>query len=154
MLFESQRLSRVVRKLLEAAFVIGIPLTLGTPFLLKDYYRLVYWMATRQSGQWFMIVLLMSTGLMLLLIVYEARRILLTVDDNRPFVRENVGSLQRIAVSSMLIGAAYIVKSVLYPSFLTIVIALMTLVIGLFVGVMARLFDQAVTVKEENDLTV
>lgn len=154
MLFESRSLSWLLRKLLEAAFIIGIPLTLGTPFLLRDYYRLVYWMATRQSGQWFMIALLMSTGLLLLLVVFEARQILLSVDRGQPFIRANVASLRRIALASLLICGAYFVKSLLYPTFLTVVITVMTLVVGLFVDVMARLFDQAVTVKEENDLTV
>ncbi len=154
MLLEPRRLSCLLRRLLEFALLAGIPLTLGTPLLLKDYYRIVFWMASRQSSSLFMIVLLMSTGMLLLVIVWEARKMLVSVDKNQPFVRANVQSLKRIALSALLIAGAYIIKSFLFPTFLTIVIALMTFVVGLFVSVMAQLFEQAVTVKEENDLTV
>lgn len=149
-----QKLSAFLRRCLEVVFLLGIPITLGTPFLLKDYYQIVFWMVSRQENSYFLIALLMVTGVLGLIILYEARQILLTVNQDNPFVWSNVRSLRRIALASLLIAGAYFIKSVVFPTFLTIVLSLMMLIIGLFVMVMAQLFQQAVAVKEENDLTV
>lgn len=67
---------------------------------------------------------------------------------------DNVKSLNRIALSSFLISAAYVVKVVFFNSFLTIILAMVFVIAGFFSIILAEVFRQAVIVKEENDLTI
>ena len=67
---------------------------------------------------------------------------------------DNVKSLKRIAVSSFIIAAAYIIKIFTFHSFLTVILAMVFVIAGFFSIILAEVFRQAVAVKEENELTI
>ncbi|MFT8871298.1 MAG: DUF2975 domain-containing protein [Sporolactobacillus sp.] len=71
-----------------------------------------------------------------------------------PFQHCNVHSLRRIAAAAVLIASAYVVKIICFNSFLTIILVMVFVIAALFSLVLADVFDQAIEVKEENDLTV
>ena len=67
---------------------------------------------------------------------------------------DNVKSLTHIAISSFIVAVLYIVKILFFNSFLTIILAMVFVIAGLFTIILAEVFQQAVNVKEENDLTI
>ncbi len=95
----------------------------------------------------------MSGGLALV-VLYELKKIFTTVSDNTPFVMGNVKSLKRIGLSSLLIGIVFVTKAVFFLTFLTMVVIFVFFLASLFCFVLADVFEEAVTFKQENDLTI
>ena len=150
LILDEKGLSGLVKRLLDVILLCGAVIILGLPFIVKWYADLMH--ETTSYG--FLLPFLYVTGLMALLIVYEIRRIFKTLNRRNPFKMDNVNSLKRVAYSSFGIAAAYVVKIIFYNSFLTIILAMAFVIAGLFCVILAEVFRQAVTVKEENDLTV
>ncbi len=145
-------LSGIVKRLLDLVFIGGIGIYAGIPIVLKWYMGFIY---SRSSESYpFLMVFLYVTGLACLWAVYEIRKIFKTLNRMNPFMTDNVKSLNRLAVACFVMAAAYIVKIICYPSFLTVIVAMLSVIGGLFLVVLAEVFRQAVKAKEENDLTV
>ena len=149
-ILDEKGLSGMVKRLLDLIFLGGAAVILGLPFFVKWYADLMH----EATSFWFLLPFLYVTGLLAFLIVYEIRRIFKTLNRRNPFKMDNVNSLKRMAFASFGIAAAYVVKIILFNSFLTIVLAMAFVIVGLFCIILAEVFHQAVTVKEENDLTV
>lgn len=81
-------------------------------------------------------------------------KILNTVIKSTPFVYENVRYLKYISYLFAAAGVILIVKSVLDFSILTPVIAILALLASMFCQTLAAVFDKAIRIKEENDLTI
>ena len=144
-------LSGFIKILLMLVFAGGSVIFLGLPFLLKWYLTgFVY----RSDAYAFLLVFLYFTGFFCLWIVYEMNKIFNTLNRKDPFRKDNVKSLERMSISSFIIGAAYVVKIICYNSFLTMIITMIFIILGLFLVVLAELFKQAVRFKEENELTI
>ena len=77
-----------------------------------------------------------------------------TVLNEDCFVEENVKSLRRMGTYSFCIAAASILRLFILVTMAMLVIILVFIIAGLFSKVLARVFDQAVTYKLENDLTI
>ena len=84
----------------------------------------------------------------------EIRNLLKNLNKKNPFIIDNVISLNRIAISCLLIAACYVIKIIFYNSFLTIIVTMVFIITGFFSIILAEVFRQAVIVKEENDLTI
>jgi hypothetical protein len=159
-------LSGIVKRMLDVVFVGGLGIYLTLPILLKWYMGLLWKVngevdqyMTRSLGRtienyYFLLGLLYVTGPLCLLIVYEMRRIFKTLNRRNPFMMDNVISLKHMSMASFAISAAYVVKIFFYNSFLTVIIAMVFLIAGLFALILSEVFRQAVEVKEENDLTI
>jgi hypothetical protein len=145
-------LSGIVKFALDLTFIGGIAIFIGLPFILKWYMNTLY--ARTSENYVFLMVFMYITGLLCLTIVYDIRRIFKTLNRKNPFKMDNVNSLNRIAGASFLISVSYVVKILFYNSFLTVIIAMVFIVTGLFSIILAEVFRQAVIVKEENDLTI
>jgi hypothetical protein len=144
--------SGAVKYILDAIIAGGAAAVVGLPVLLRWCFENVVW--TAGENYWFLLAFLFVTGVLGIDMAFELRRIFLRINVRDPFQRRNAVSLRRIAVSALLISAAYSVKIVFYISFLTIVVAVAFLLFGLAGLVFSELFRQAVEVKEENDLTI
>jgi hypothetical protein len=138
--------------MLDITFVGGAVILVSLPVSLRWCFDSFVW-ANRENYN-FLLLFLFITGLLCLAIIYELRIMLVTLNDRDPFRRENVASLKNIAVLALLISLAYVVKIIFYISFLTIIVSMVFLIIGLFSLILSEIFRQAVEVKEENDLTV
>lgn len=144
-------LSAWVKRLLDLIFYGGILILLSLPLSLRwgFSYR---WSAGQRYD--FLLVFLFVTGIFALLIVHELRKMFITLNKQDPFQRANVICLKKISRWSLVIAVAYAVKIIIFPTFLTIVMAMVFVIIGLFTYILAEVFRQAVEVKEENDLTI
>lgn len=145
-------LSGVVKLMLDLVFIGGIGIFISLPLSLKWYVNTMYQIS--EKNYWFLLVFLYVTGFFCLLIVNEMRKIFKNLNRRNPFIMDNVRSLKRIAAASFVISAAYTVKILVYNSFFTIILAMVFIIAGLFSLILGEVFNQAVIVKEENDLTI
>ncbi|MCR4434733.1 MAG: DUF2975 domain-containing protein [Clostridiales bacterium] len=151
-ILDEKGLSGWVKRFLDLVFIGGIGIFIFLPLLLKWYFENIY----RINGENynFLLVFLYITGFACLVIVNELRRIFKAINKGNPFIMGNVHSLKRISFASFFISLAYVVKIICFNSFLTIIIAMVFIIAGLFCIILAEVFHQAVIVKEENDLTI
>lgn len=151
-ILDQKGFSGIVKHILDLIFLGGISILLSLPIALKWYLELMY---TRTSeNYYFLLGFLFLTGILALVVVNEIRRLLKNLNQRNPFIRDNVKSLNRIAISCLLIAACYLIKIIFYNSFLTIIITMVFIITGFFSIILAEVFRQAVIVKEENDLTI
>lgn len=100
------------------------------------------------------LISLMMSGVFAILILYALRNIMNTVVKGDCFVRENVVSLRRIGTFAFIIALIMTANVIILFSLSASVIALVFFIGGLFAKVLSRVFDRAVSYKEENDLTI
>lgn len=146
-------LSGLGKYALDLMMVVVVMVLITLPITLRMYFDAYVWKAG-ENYYWFLLVFLWVSGLLYLGIVYELRKMFKSLNQREPFRRENVASLNKIAVLALWISAIYVIKIVFYISLLTVVIAMAALSVGLFALIIAEVFRQAVEVKEENDLTI
>ena len=96
-------------------------------------------------------------------ILWQGRRVLRTILRGQPFSMENAVSLRRAAVSSFIISAAALLRTIfsictyhtLFPlvTYNALFVPIFAMA-GLLCLVMSALFRQAAEIKAENDLTI
>lgn len=101
-----------------------------------------------------MCIIFMICGCLALWIIYYLRRIFKTVVNEDCFVEENVVSLKRMGWASFLICIATIIRLFFVITPATLVIILVFFIAGLFSLVLAQVFAQAISYKQENDFTI
>jgi hypothetical protein len=99
-------------------------------------------------------IIFMIAGIFALVLLWELRNIFRTVIHSNPFVKENVKSLQRMGNCSFIIAVSMAVRLVFIITPAALVLVAVFLIAGLFSLVLSQVFDQAVTYKLENDLTI
>lgn len=137
--------------LLDFMFYFGIVICAGVPY--------IFW----QAGKYFSIfekyyipfcIIFMVAGLFALAIIWDLRNMFRTVIREDPFVRENVVSLKRMGICGFVITILMSVRLVFVITPAALVLVAVFLIAGLFSLVLSQVFDQAVTYKQENDLTI
>lgn len=106
-------------------------------------------------------------GIASLAILYYLRKIVCTLIKVTPFVSDNVRSLHRISICCFIITANYIINFFCnrqytdfdiitydYTGIHTDFEAFIFFFAGCFILILSKVFQQAVQVKEENDLTI
>lgn len=144
-------LIRFTKLLLDFMFYLGIIICAGVP--------LIFW----QAGKYYSIfdkyytslcIIFMIAGIFALLILWNLRNIFKTVIRENPFVRENVIYLKRMGICAFIIAVLMAVRLFIVITPAALVLVGVFLVAGLFSQVLSLVFDQAVTYKQENDLTI
>ena len=74
--------------------------------------------------------------------------------DRDPFVQKNVNALRRMGDVALIIALLGLSTMLLHPVPLAVIAAAPVAMCGLFSIVLSRVFAQAVSYKQENDLTV
>ena len=109
-------------------------------------------------------VMIYPCGIAFLYLVYIFINLFKTVEDNKPFCRENVDRLKKSMYTSLLISVfvliAFLIATFAYNYYgaqlkvalLFIAVIFFCAFIGLYV--LSELFRQAAEYKEENDLTI
>lgn len=143
-------LSKVIVNIM---FYLGIPTTIAVPFFLYWYGKNVnsYYDGIYYVPQTAMFVL---SGIFACLIVYELKNMLNTVIEENCFVRSNVISLDRMGWYSFIIAVVSFLRMALYFTPGCFAVVVVFLVAGLFSKVLGKVFNQAITYKEDNDLTI
>lgn len=89
-----------------------------------------------------------------ILIIGQLRKMMNTVIRDDCFVWENVKSLELMSVYSFVISVLFCAKLFFLPTIATAIVIIVFFVAALFSIVLSFVFCQAVTYKEENDLTI
>ncbi|MDF2485187.1 MAG: hypothetical protein K0R46_1355 [Herbinix sp.] len=144
-------LVRFTKIVLDFMFYTGIVICITVPFLFKLVGR--YYSIFREFYLPFCIIFIIA-GVFALVILWELRSIFKTVFREDPFVRENVRSLKRMGVSSFCIAFAMLTRLLFVITPAALVLVAVFAIAGLFSLVLSQVFDQAVTYKQENDLTI
>lgn len=145
-------LSSYLKIFLDLIFLGGIIIFIGLPFFLKWYFNMLS--RINSENYYFILVFLYFTGFFALWIFHEVRKIFKTLNRKNPFMMDNVISLKKISAGCFIIAFAYIIKILCYNSILTVIIAMIFIMGGFFLIVIAEIFKQAIEYKEENDLTI
>lgn len=142
---------RFTKCLLDFMFFVGIVVCAGVPYLFSV------------AGRFFNIfkkyyipycIVFMIAGIFALLILWELRQMFRTVLREDPFVRRNVTSLKRMGYYAFVIALILAVRLIFVITPAALVLVVVFLIAGLFSLVLSFVFDQAVTYKLENDLTI
>ena len=99
------------------------------------------------------------------LALYQSMKLLTYIDHNFAFSQFSVDALKNIKFCAIAISAIYVVGLPLFyliaerddaPGLILInmVLILASMVVGVFAAVLQRLLQEAINIKEENDLTV
>lgn len=151
-ILDKKGLSGIVKYLLDLVFAGGLAILIGLPFILNWY--LDQFRTYVNEKYWFLLPFLYLTGILALVILFELRAVFKTFNKMDPFTMRNVKSFKRMAICSLVIALLYVVKIAFFNSFLTIILAMVFVIAGLFALIIGEVFRQAVIVKEENDLTI
>ncbi len=151
-ILDKKGLSGLVKLLIDIIFLVGIGIYLSLPLTLKWYFGLI----SRISNEnyYFLLGFLYLNGAFYIAMVYQMKKIFKTLNNKNPFLRENVQSFRQIAVFSIFSALTYVVKIFFYNSILTVIVSAIFIMIGLFSLIMSEVFNEAVYVKEENDMTI
>lgn len=148
---KKENLTKWTKYLLDFMFYTGIAVTVTLPLSIKWIGR-YYEQFADSYGEIVMIYFVL--GIAALVIVRELRRIFKTVLNKNCFVRENVISLRKMGNWSFFIVLMSIVRSIVYLTVAMLVVILVFMIAGLFSKVLSCVFDEAITYKEENELTI
>ena len=99
-------------------------------------------------------IIFMAAGAVAVVILGELRSMFRTVIREDPFVTENVTSLKRMGICAFIISAIMALRLFIVVTPAALVLVAVFLIAGLFSLVLSLVFDQAVTYKQENDLTI
>ena len=145
------QVARITKGIIDFMFYAGILVCLTLPISLRylgtyfPHYKIFYIP---------MLILFLISGMLSILIIQELRSIFRTVLNEDCFVKENVKSLRRMGNYSFCIAAVSAVRLLIVVTPATLVIILVFIIAGLSSKVLTDVFDQAVTYKLENDLTI
>ncbi|SFR81885.1 DUF2975 domain-containing protein [Anaeromicropila populeti] len=144
-------LVRFTKHLIDFMLLSGVVICLSVPMLF------------RQAAKYFSIfqkyyvpycIVFMAAGVFALIILWNLRNMFQTVINENPFVTENVISLKRMGSCAFMIAILLLVKLVLVLTPAAAVLVLVFIIAGLFSLVLSQVFEQAVSYKQENDLTI
>ncbi len=144
-------LSKFTKFFLDFMFYCGILVTLTIPISFK-YLGTCY--PNIQNNYIVMCIIFILCGLLALWIIYYLRRIFRTVIAEDCFVEENVTALKRMGISSFGISLVTLIRLFFVITPATLIIILVFFIAGLFSLVLAQVFAQAVSYKQENDFTI
>lgn len=136
--------------LIKILMVCDVIVVASMPWWLEAYLR----SRTKSPfyGRYFLLLLL--SGLLAEVLMWQARRLIHNVNTSRPFIMENSRILRKIGICCVLFSAEYIIAIPFILSFFTALIGVAFAMVALLCFVFAELFRQAVIFKEENELTI
>lgn len=144
-------LTKFTKFCLDFMFYSGILVTVTVPVsfrFLGRYYPNI------GNNYLAMCIIFIICGMLALWIIYYLRRIFGTILTEDCFVEENVVSLKRIGIASFLISLVTAIRLFFVITPATLIIILVFFIAGLFSLVLAQVFAQAVSYKQENDFTI
>jgi hypothetical protein len=146
----------ILKRMLEAVMILAPVLMIALPFLVSPLKQVFTGERISGSSQsvWITLMFLEISGIFCWFIVFFLQRLLKTTIKDSPFVHKNVLYLKYISYLCAAIAIVLIVKTFVDFSILTPVVALIALLASLFCQTLAAVFDKAVKLKDENDLTI
>jgi hypothetical protein len=146
------KLSLVIEYTLSLLMLVAFVLTVTLPWSIPAVTR----HNPGESGFWFekYLVVLIFSGILAMLILWQARAILCIVNKGNPFVNDMVRRLRIIGVECLILAAFYFISVFVVTKFFMVVVFVTFSVVGMILFVFAQIFEQAIAFKEENDMTI
>ena len=148
---EEMKLAKLTKGILDFMFYSGIIVCVTLPLTLKLAGK---YMPDFLTFYYPLLVLFLASGIFAVLIILELRRMFSTVLKQDCFVEENVKSLKKMGTYSFCIAAISVIRLFIVITPAVLVVILVFIIAGLFSKVLSNVFEQAVTYKLENDLTI
>lgn len=141
----------LTKVLLDVIFYGGILCCIALPFVLPS---LISFLGYTKIDVIPLTIILLTTGLCLLYILWQLKLIFKTLIGGNPFTDKNINCLKKCSAASLLIAVIYLLKILFWPTAASSLIVIIFSLLGLFCLTLKDVFKQAVAYKEENDWTV
>lgn len=147
-----EKIIKFTKVVLDLMYFSGIIVFITLPFLLKLAGR--YYSEAITYNYIPMLIVFASASIFGIFIIGQLRKMMKTVIKDNCFVWQNVKSLEIMSVCSLCVSVLFILKLFFLPTPATFVIIIVFFVAALFSIVLSCVFRQAISYKEENDLTI
>jgi hypothetical protein len=146
----------VLKRMLETLLVLSPLLLIALPFIFAslDQDTVRMHVSSDANNRWVTLAFIEICGVFCWVILLMLQKLLATIIRTSPFVSDNVRHLKMISYMCAATAFVLVVKSFLDFSILTPVVAILALLASLFCQTLAAVFDKAITLKDENDLTI
>ncbi|MGI5849477.1 MAG: DUF2975 domain-containing protein [Christensenellales bacterium] len=146
----------ILKRMLELLLILSPVLMIVLPFLIAPLEQDVVttYISSYAQNRWVTLGFLEITGVFCWVILLVLQKLLKTVIESSPFVYINVRYLKYISYLCAAAALILIVKTFVDFSVLTPVFAVVSLLGSLFCQTLAAVFDKAIRLKDENDLTI
>lgn len=141
----------LTKVLVDIMFYGGILACISVPFAVPWFLRLLDYQEAMIVPY---TVIIFTSGLCALCIVWQLKSIFKTLLGGNPFVPQNVNCLRICSVASFVIAILYIIRLILWFTVASFIIVTIFSLLGLFCLTLKDVFKQAIAYKEENDWTV
>ncbi len=148
-----KNLSYIVEVMCTVFQVMGVILVGSLPWTLNNY---LLFKNSYVSGNVYysMLVLLLISGVCAFCILGQSKKILRNINKKDPFTLDTANRIKYISYWCLPIAFAYLVAIYFIPSAFVLLVGLTFLFLSACIFIIARLFYQAVSYKQENDLTI
>jgi hypothetical protein len=147
-------LFRYMKVTLDVLLILGIFIVIALPFVVhwlpNDLFNRYFF----SNSELFSTVFIEVCGILFWVVINEIRKIFKSLDEDEPFVSHNVLHLTRCAWLFLILSALFVLKTIVDFTLLSPVMMIALFIAGLFCRVLAEVFDKAIKVKNENDLTI
>ena len=147
----NDRLTSFTKILLDFMYYAGIVITVFVPAIISFYGNYNSYFANNIVYLSFIFIL---SGAFAVMIIRELRKMFKSVLMDDCFIPENVASLRKMGTYSFCIAVITCCRLFLYLTPAVVIVILVFVIAGLFSKVLSKVFDKAVTYKQENDLTI
>ena len=146
----------ILKRMLEALLILSPLVMIALPFIFAPMQQdvVVNHVSSYAQNQWVTLAFLEVCGVFCWFILLFLQKLLSTVIKTSPFVFKNVRYLKYISYLCAAAAVVLIVKSFVDFSILTPVVAVLALLSSMFCQTLAAVFDKAIRLKAENDLTI
>ncbi len=146
-------LSFFMKILILVLMVITVVMIALLPWVVELYLKIDYGIYNSYART-ILLIVLYPTALCALFIENELRSMFKTLENTDPFVQRNVKSLNRMGILMLVVFAIFIFKIITLNTIMTMLCAFAIILVAVLCFVLADVFKQAVTYKQENDLTI
>ena len=145
--------------------VLNLLVLIALPFLLdliyssagtSEYVENSLWLLNEipKESYTFMLIFLYVSGVCTMVMLFSLFKVLKNLADNKILEHSNASMFRILFYSCLPLIAAFVFKIIFYNTLLTMFCFFLFILLALFSLIMAEVFRQGATVKEENDLTI
>lgn len=146
----------ILQRMLEVLLVISPVVIIAMPFVFfhvsQDFINT--YIAGGAQDRWLAFTFIEICSVSCWFILLFLQKLFKTVNMSSPFVYDNVRYLKYISYICAFMAFVLIVKTLVDFSVMTPVVAILGLLSCLFCQTLAWVFDKAIRLKDENDLTI
>jgi uncharacterized membrane-anchored protein YitT (DUF2179 family) len=147
-------LFRYMKATLDILMILGIAIIIALPFVFRLIPNDVFDKYFLSNSYVFSLIFVEICGILIWIVLNEIRKIFKSLSLGEPFIKHNVLHLKRSAWLFLVLSVLFLIKTVVNFTLLSPVLMIAFFVACLFCRVLAEVFDKAILVKNENDLTI